>query len=128
MKLNPDCIRDILLTVEELSNGINFISSATLIKQLNKYDPVEIMYHVRQMEMSNLIVLPLNSFALDGSYLIKDLTPQGHQFIANIRQENNWSRTKEIASKVGSTSIDVITTIASNVISDIISKQMGLYS
>jgi len=128
MKLNPDCIRDILLVIEELSNNINFIYSRELIKYLPQYDSVEILYHVRQMEMSNLIIIPLNSFSLDGSYLIKDLTPNGHKLIADIRKENNWKKTKEIASKVGSFSLDAISTISSNIISKLITNQLGLPS
>lgn len=128
MKLNPDCIRDILLVIEELSNNINFIYSRELIKYLPQYDSVEILYHVKQMEMSNLIIIPLNSFSLDGSYLIKDLTPNGHKLIADIRKENNWKKTKEIASKVGSFSLDAISTISSNIISKLITNQLGLPS
>lgn len=128
MKLNPDCIRDILLIIESLSNNINFIYSRQLIENLPQYDPVEILYHVRQMEMSNLIIIPLNSFSLDGSYLIKDLTPSGHQLIANIRKDTNWKKTKEIATKVGSFSIDALSTISSNVISTLIATNLGLSS
>ena len=50
MKLNPDCIRDILLYVELNSDLRHFISisPSNLPTELEKYSSDEVMYHIKQ--------------------------------------------------------------------------------
>lgn len=118
MKLNPDCIRDILLYVEESTDLANMLSvdSGEVPDQLVDYTSAEIMYHIKQAELSGLIYVA--SWYMDGSCLIRYLLPSGHQFLANIREDTTWNKTKEIAQKVGSNSLDAIKQIASSVVVD----------
>lgn len=123
MKLNPDCIRDILFVVENNATYSNDVSEETIFKELDsKYPREEILYHVRQCEHSGLFLQVVHYF---GGFSIQDLSPYGHQFINNIRQDNNWSKTKEIAKSVGSFSLDVLKDISSQVITNLISNQLG---
>ena len=126
MKLNPDCIRDILLVIEEKSTFSNFVWFEDLQKSnlFQKYDLETILYHVRQASESGLL-LDVNSFA-GGNFYIKDLSPKGHEFLADIRKDTNWAKTKEIASKVGSFSLKSLVSIAANVISSSINQHLGL--
>lgn len=63
----------------------------------------------------------------DGDYIeIDDLAPAGHQFLANVRQDNIWNNTKTIAGKVGSKSLDALIQISSNVITELIKAQFCL--
>ncbi|MDE1523310.1 DUF2513 domain-containing protein [Ligilactobacillus salivarius] len=126
MKLNPDCIRDILLVVEDkssFSNAVWFedLKSSNLVE---KYDLETIFYHIRQAFEAGFL-LDVKNFA-GGNFYIKDLSPKGHEFLANIRKDNNWSKTKEIANKVGSFSLKTLTTIASNVVTSSINHHLGL--
>lgn len=125
MKLNPDCIRDILLLVESETSLSDFldIEPYNLHKSLSHYQPDEVMYHVKQCELSNLLYV--NSWYLDGSCLVKYLTPEGHQFLSNIREDNNWNKTKEIAASVGSNALDVIKDIASGVVASLIQSVLS---
>lgn len=120
MKLNPDCIRDILLLVEDSTSLDDYldISPEDLPENLTNYSPKEVMYHIKQCEMSNLLLVA--SWYLDGSCMISYLTPCGHQFLADIRQDTNWNKTKAIAKSVGSDSLDVLKQIASGVIATLI--------
>lgn len=124
MKLNIDCIRDILLYVEEFSDGETFViidkdklSSNDLLSQ---YDFQTIKYHVKQSEMSNLIcgsgTNPL------GIIYIKDLTPTGHGFLENIRDSQNYSKIKEIFNKAKSFSLPIFIHIAQEYIYNKISN------
>lgn len=123
MKLNPDCIRDILFVVENNATYSNDVSEETIFKELDsKYPREEILYHVRQCEHSGLFLKVVHYF---GGFSIQDLSPYGHQFINDIRQDNNWNRTKDIAKNVGSFSLDVLKDISSQVISTLISNQLG---
>nr|DAU01504.1 MAG TPA: MarR family protein [Caudoviricetes sp.] len=123
MKLNPDCIRDILFVVENNATYSNDVSEETMFKELgSKYPREEILYHVRQCEHSGLFLKVVHYF---GGFSIQDLSPYGHQFINDIRQDNNWNRTKDIAKNVGSFSLDVLKDISSQVIATLISNQLG---
>ena len=117
MKLNPDCIRDIHSTYS------NDVSEDKLYKKLiPKYSQEEILYHIRQCEHSGLFLQVQHYF---GGFSIQDLSPYGHQFINDIRQDNNGNRTKDIAKNVGSFSLDVLKDISSQVITNLISNQLG---
>ena len=121
MKLNPDCIRDILLTVEDnctINNGIRLPDNN--FEKLNKYTIDELMYHVRQCALSEFFYRVIE--ISDGSYFVTDLSPQGHEFLADIRKDNNWNKVKEVSSKVGSNSLKAIMQIASSVVADLIKQ------
>jgi hypothetical protein len=121
MKLNPDCIRDILLTVEENTGYQQFMSypGKGVYPFLSKYSEDEVYYHIYQCKDSGFF-RDLKTF-LGGSLLITDLSPFGHEFLANIRQDTNWQKVKDTAKKVGSTSLSAIAQIAAGVIQGLIS-------
>lgn len=55
MKLNPDCIRDILLVVEEIPD-INHrwrFDEETIPELFPNYSFDEVMYHIRQCQLNN---------------------------------------------------------------------------
>lgn len=115
MRLNPDCLRDILICVEETTDLDNplIIEPGELPPTLQTYSPEEVMYHIKQAELSNLIVV--NSWFIDGSCLIKYLSPDGHQFVGNIQSEKIWDKVKSIAQTIGINTISSLVQIASNV-------------
>ena len=48
MRLNPDCIRDLLFSIEEESTSCSIISSDDLsnTERLKKYSEEDILYHL----------------------------------------------------------------------------------
>ncbi|WFR64322.1 DUF2513 domain-containing protein [Paenibacillus amylolyticus] len=125
MKLNPDLIRDILLTVEEntsLTKQMTYEPGSNF-ELLNNYSPDEVTYHIKQCELSGFFYKVKWFTGLHQIPIIFYLTPAGHEFLSNIRSEQNWSKTKSIAQKVGSVSLDSITKIATSVIASVISSQ-----
>lgn len=124
MKLNPDLIRDILLTVEETSSFdqiTQYYKDEHNFLHLKNYSHDEIIYHIKQCDLANLIY---GVHYYDGGLdiIITDLTPTGHEFIANIRENTNWNKVKTYAKKIGSFSIPVLQDIAIKVISNAISN------
>ena len=114
MKLNPDCVRDILLTVEETSSFNRYTCYSVddmNFDRLRKYSHEEIIYHIKQCNESHLIS-GVQSYDCGDEINIQDLTPSGHQFLANIRSETNWQKTKEIANKSGSVALNILETIS----------------
>lgn len=67
-----------------------------------------------------------SSISCTGSCSVVDLTPKAHEFINNIRKDTNWNKTKEVAGKVGSFSLNVLSQIATNVITSLINSYTGL--
>lgn len=125
MKLNPDCIRDILLTIEEKSNtkkALKFTSSCN-VDRLAPYTIEEICYHFRQCDLKGFLY-NASPRGNERGYYVEDLTPKGHEFLENIREDTNWKKTKEIASKVGSFSLDMLKDIAASVISNLINQSV----
>lgn len=128
MRLNTDCVRDILLTVEancDFNNAMEYSQASANFELLNKYPPREVVYHIHQCEMSGLLH---NVKYYDGgqNIWIQDLTPQGHEFIANIRDNSIWDGVKSVAKQVGSSSLSAIVQIAANTVSQIIKSQFKL--
>jgi hypothetical protein len=128
MKLNPDCIRDILFAIEELSKPNSLLTSEQLSKTkfLSKYSDEEILYHLQQLDWSGYIMTPNRHKTLDGIFIVNDLSPLGHEFISDIRKDTNWNKVKSISKEVGSETLSSIKTIAENVISTAITKSMGI--
>ena len=125
MKLNSDCVRDILIAIEDSTNFQEAINNNQLetLDVLNPYTSEEILYHLRQLSWAGLIQ-DFNYYG-DAGYSILDLSPKGHEFLNNIRSDENWNRTKNLASKVGSRSLSALQQIASGVISATINHYLG---
>lgn len=115
MKLNPDCLRAILLSVEnetDLDNSV-VIGPFKMPSCLLDFPQNEVMYHVKQAELSNLILI--EGWFVSGNCSIKYLTPEGHQFIGNIQSEKLWTRVKNVAKDAGVNTIPSLVQIASNI-------------
>ncbi len=117
MKLDPNCVRDILIAVEENTGySVEFVYPTQLDKApaLAKYEKDVVRYHIQQCEMNGLIIILERDYS--GTFHILDLTPKGHEFLANIRSDNIWADVKTISSKVGSASLSTLIQIATSVI------------
>lgn len=110
MKLNPECIRDILLSVEDTvtANKAWTYYSDSPRGELSKYTSDEIVYHVRQCSLSDLII-GLKAYDGGDSLLVSDLSPMGHEFLANIRVATVW---KKVLIKGAGASLSILAEIA----------------
>ena len=72
------------------------------------YSHDEILYHVSQCEDAGLICGV--KYADAGDWIdISDLTPVGHDFLANIRNDTVWKAIKE---KAANASLTILTALA----------------
>lgn len=114
MKLNIDCIRDILIFIEDNSTAKNIISinSNELANIMNnKYDEDTIIYHIIQCSKFGLID-GLKQYDDYASILISDLSPQGHAFLADARNKNIWNKIKKLGCESLPTIISILPEIA----------------
>lgn len=124
MKLNPDCVRDILMYYEEQTDGVKMVRfncNNLSDTALDKYTPKELQYHFKQCEYSGFF-MNVNNY-LNGTTFFLDISPAAHEFLANIRSDNIWGKVKTTAKEIGSYSIKTPTQIASSVISSYITQQ-----
>lgn len=115
MKMNPDLIRTILLLTEEKTSYAEEyeFEVESVPKELDAYSLDEIKYHLELCQKLNF--LECNIYP--SSIYLEDLTPQGHIFLADIRENDNWIKIKNIASKSGSFSLTALKEIAVQVVS-----------
>lgn len=116
MKLNPDCIRDILLAVEDVVDGTNrfeYEKDHNVHRQLKGYSHDVLHYHFQQCSAHGLIT---GFRRHDGGnwILVADLSPAGHAFLANIRNNGFWSKVKDAAAKIGTPALGSMLQIAEN--------------
>lgn len=126
MKLNHDCVRDLLLYIEEHSSYDTKIDVNKL--KFKNYSNSDLIYTADKLfEANYLNCIKSNQFNNSSpSIIIKSITYDGHQFLDNIRDDGVWKNTKSILSKFTSTSLGIISDISSQIISNIILKQLGL--
>lgn len=114
MKLNLEIIRGIILTVEEKCDfdteweyRKDFFDSIYLAELSHQ----EIVYHIRQCELSGLID-GVHYYDGGANILVCDLTPSGHEFLSNIRSESIWKKT---LSKASGASLPILLEVAKDI-------------
>lgn len=124
MKLNHDCVRELLLAIESLPSETSWypLTKIVVITHLSSksYSIEEISYAATCLKDANYIISQAN-FDPD-YYVIKRLTWDGHQFLDNIRDDGAWKEVKKKVSILSSASIEILSSIAS----DFIKKKLGL--
>ena len=131
MELNKDCVRDVLLSCEELlkmdeEGYMISLSHEELEQVLPNYKTEDIIYTVVKLKEAGFLDVKVTRAS--GNILvdvrINDITFTGHEFLNDIRDDNNWKKVKAIAKSVGAFSINMIAQIAVGVIQTNISALM----
>lgn len=135
MKLNLDCVRCILLCVEQntsphqqcyfidskleeaerLLGDTPFPPADYQTDLLKEFSNDELICHIRYCVESDLLFAgsPLGLYQT----FIKDLTPQGHDFLAKIRNDTGFNKLKKSAKQVGAITLpEIIQLLASALI------------
>ena len=130
MRLNHDCVRDVMLFIEEEQElGMaphlpDFLNQKKPAKsRLDKYDAETIKYSLMKLDETNY----LNDNCVITQYQliefdVTSITWNGHKFLDTIRDPKIWKTTKNVASHLESISITLLSNIASNVLESYIQK------
>lgn len=122
MKLNPDCVRDLLLGIERIvktGRVTYFFSSYEDIQEelsLSAYSTEEIEYHLQQCDLNGLLVSA--KFGGDGNFRVRDISPKAHELLAKIRDPEIWNAAKDVAASIRDDSMSTICAAAEKVSSD----------
>lgn len=124
MRRNPDLVRELMFFLEE---STDMVDSDLTIKG---YGRDEIAYHLMLicdsgLAVGNFIYGLQNSTVVPDSVSVQRLTPNGHDFIDNLRDETVWKTVKNRAAKAGgSISIALLSQLGSAVLK----QKLGLES
>lgn len=129
MKLNQDCVRSVMLFIEDKNEFGSFLDLDNFLsaKELREYKPEEIKYVLAKLSETNYLhdrIEWVNNEIAE--YSTGALTWEGHKFLDTIRDNKVWSKTKKITNKFASVSISMVENIASQVITNLITEQMRL--
>lgn len=127
MKLNHNCVRDLLLYIEDnLEYGYYIKINET---QLSNFSQHEVLYAADKLLEAGYLIgnrrVTMDSEGIP-QISIESISWNGHQFLDNVRDNKVWENTKGILSKFSSVSIGVVSNVASQVISNMVRSQMGL--
>jgi hypothetical protein len=140
MKLNKECIRDVLLYIEEhciFENDKRFgrmlhqVSLNELLKaeQTSKYSYDDLHYTLEKMFEGRYIdghYIPNNAPHTFNIARVDALTLRGHDLLDNIRPEPVWNETKSVLQKVGDFSLGILSQVAGEIMAVYTKKMMGL--
>lgn len=122
MKLNMNCIRDVLFAIEKLPVGEE-IELEKMPSLLPNYRPDDVLYSCKKLQEAGY--LQINEiYCRKPAKYISDITWEGHQFLSNIRHDTVWKKTMTIAGKFGSYSVEMLSKIAVGVLTDLIKREL----
>ena len=124
MKLNNDCVRDLLLYIEDKITINDSIAISQI--EINKYTSEELIYTAMKLKDAGYVKGNVYKYITgNADVCVNELTWDGHKFLDNIRDDGVWKTTKEKLSKFSSVSLSIIENVASQVITNLINQQMG---
>ena len=126
MRLNNNCLRDILLYLESCdyyilnenndveSNGVLF---EKICKENAQYSKPEIYYSLSNLEQAGFINMSKSSISNSLDCCVNFITFQGHEYQNQIKDEKNWSCRQHGLKSLSYLSMDAIHSIASGITS-----------
>ena len=127
MKLDIECVRDVLLELETFPIGVYLVGS--LENSIANHGRENVEYTLVKLSEANYVNVQYCRMT-NGSFLfdsIFDITFQGHEFLEKIRSDTVWNdKVKPALSSIGSMSFDVISNVTSSVVSALVLGKLGL--
>lgn len=121
MELNPKCVRDVMLVIEELT-GLNdslaakpvILNDLCAYEPMQKYSDKEIFYTLLKLDEGNYVHLDY-SYASGALYKcdIKCLTMQGHEYLETIRSNKAFDYVLDKIDEIGGgATVEIIKSLA----------------
>lgn len=118
MKLNPNCIRDVMLTIEDkpITKRYNCMQLCSILPNYSEEDIYYTCIKLHEGGYLHLDIIGTNKYMLPKISTIGDLTFSGHQFLENIRNDSTWNKVLAMAKSVGSFSMPTLSAIAVKIV------------
>ena len=136
MKLDHNCVRDVLLYLESVpyietncDGDVEFtgVWLDNICEALPKYSKDLIFYTL--FELDNGEYISLSEQGAEGAIIaccVNYITYTGHEFLETIRANPTWEKTLDIAGKVGNFGLQMLAKIADGVATAYLKQQLGL--
>lgn len=125
MRLNHECVRQIMLTIESDIPYNQSLEKEKLLEhpKLQSFTEDEILYAILRLDEADFIkcdILPGDGLLIYNLSLY-GLTWSGHEFLDNIRDNKVWAFVKQIASKSTSASLPILAQLAASKVLNLLS-------
>lgn len=107
MRINPDCVRIVILTIENNLGVDEYWQLDDLMKYplVQSFSKADIEYSLRQLTAENMIECDITRYIRNSfSYIISDVTPEGHKLCDSFRNDNLWVKIKPYVKDVSTVS------------------------
>ena len=120
MRLNPECVRTVLIICEQNLNNHNKVRFGTDFNTYNNiFSGDELQYTSKKLIEGKL----LNGRSIGNIETeINEITWEGHKLLDNVRDDLVWVSVINKVQKLSSVSISVLSQIAQQTVLDIIKK------
>ena len=121
MRLNLDCVRDLLLTLEEhliIDNEKNihllYLDDVQKMELMKRHTCSDIVYCSLKLIEAGLVVASVyKNREYVGDILFETLTYQGHIYLDSIRNKDIWEKAKIKIKKIGElSSLKIVSAVA----------------
>lgn len=132
MKLNPDCVRDIMMFLEDSltmeRNTFGYVDFSSVWKKFSdQYGRDDLLYSLFQLNKGGYIATDFSEDLIKNAYYLDTvfyITPKGHDFIAVVSTNDVWAKSKVILKSLESASLSVIESICSGIAHSLIDKMI----
>lgn len=113
MRLNYDLIRDILLKIEEITDGnVNIFTDGFAESTFPNENPDIVDFHLRYLRQRGFI------YPTEYDSFFIGLTPTGYDYLNSVRDCSVWNSVKQTLKKCVSPTLDVVKAIAISIIKE----------
>lgn len=123
MRLDMDCVRNVLLALEKLTNVDENhlhqrITTEDVFTEVPNFDEKEIYHTLYTLYQANYIEADKIDFCGGSDLIIEAITWPGYELLNNLRSEQIWKSVKQKIQPLGTVSINVLSQLATKVVSD----------
>ena len=107
MRIDYDLLREILLVVEDITDGHTNYTYETICDSIHE-DSNKVWYHIKYLTDTEYIEA--------GNGFFINITPIGRAYLDSVRDESVWSTVKEQITSVKSVPLEVIKEVATKAV------------
>lgn len=123
MRLDMDCVRDVLLALEKLTdvneNHLHRrITTEHVCKEVPNFDEKEVYNALYTLYQADFIEADNIDFCGGSDIIVEAITWQGYELLNNLRSDQVWASMKEKIKPLGTVSMQVLADLATKIVSD----------
>lgn len=126
MKLDIDCVRDVMLELEGFPMGYQQLSAFE--KSIKKHGEDNVLYALSKLDEAKYInaEIGIDESGYPHCMAVYNLTFQGHEFLNSIRTPSVWKLLQGAACEGGTGSLKAIGNIGLHLLEETLKKKLGI--